>query len=334
MNLRKFTLLIAMLILTLGIATIASAQEPVTIGSPVMGELNASIDTYTFDGKSGDLFVVSVESDEFDALVEVFNSVGNQVGRDDDGGEGTNSLLSYLVQDDETFTFTVGSFSGETTGAYTLNVTQSVTTVIDYDSTLTLETDGASPIFASFAGTAGDVLNIWAVSANEEDTSLNLIGSNGEEVVRDDDNGIGSNPYIRRIELPSDGLYLIRIEPWFDDELTGTIDVTIETTESLPLTDAPQAVTLGEEADVEIFTLEVSAGTVYRLSVLSDSQENDISVDVIGSDGWAVHSLDADNVTTAIMEFAPTTSGVLKVELDSFLFGETATFEISVETME
>ena len=150
MTLRKFTLLTLMLVLALGIATTAYAQDPAPIGDPVSGELNESIDTYSFTAAAGELFIISLESEDFDPLVEVFNSVGNMVGRDDDSGEGNNALMAFLAQEDGNFTFTAGAWLGEATGAYTLTVTQTSPAAIDYDSTITLETNGGKPNLCRF----------------------------------------------------------------------------------------------------------------------------------------------------------------------------------------
>ncbi len=330
MTLRKFTLLTLMLVLALGIATTAYAQDPAPIGDPVSGELNESIDNYSFTAAAGELFIISLESEDFDPLVEVFNSVGNMVGRDDDSGEGNNALMAFLAQEDGNFTFTAGSWLGEATGAYTLTVTQTSPAAVDYDSSVTLETNGVLPIYAGFAGKAGDVLNIWAISTNEEDTRIRLIGPNGEEVEEDDDDGPDTNPYLRRTPLPFDGLYLIQIEPLFDRELTGTIDVTIQATESLPLTDAVSSVTLGTEADVEIFSVDLTAGSTYQITVRAMNPDDTTRVNVIGPDGWAVHTLSIDGASMGVMEFTAETSGTLAVELDPFFFDETATYEISI----
>ena len=118
--------------------------------------------------------------------------------------------------------------------------------------------------------------------------------------------------------------------PSFDRELTGTIDLTLQTTENLPLTDAVSSVTLGTEADVEIFTLDVTAGSTFQLTVRAMNPDDTTRVNVIGPDGWAVHTLSIDGASMGIMEFTAETSGTLSVELDPFFFDDTASFEISI----
>jgi len=327
--------MILMLLLLWTLATTTYAQEAITMGTAVTGELDGSIATYSFDVVKGDLFSVSAESDDFDTLVEVFNSDGNRIGSDDDGGENTNSLLSFVAQEDATYTFTVGSFFSDVSGAYTVTVTQSTPMQAEYDATVTLKTDGETRLYTAFDGTAGDVLNIWATSANEQDTKMTLMSPDGEEVGTDDESGVGSNPYLRRVELPSDGVYLILLESWFDETLTGTIDLTIETTENLPLTADTISVELGDEFAKEIFTLAVEAGTLYRITTVSENPENSINVDVVDVDGWSLHSLSANGVSTAVMEFTAETTGTLKVELSGFFFfDETGVYEINAETVE
>src|SRR3990172_12348870 len=107
----KKLLLLTVLLMIVGVVAAASAQETIAIGDSITGNLNNSTATYVFAGKAGDSVIISLSSDDFDALLVVQDANGLEVGRDDDGGGGLNSLLTFSPAQDGTYSIIVGSFS-------------------------------------------------------------------------------------------------------------------------------------------------------------------------------------------------------------------------------
>ncbi len=76
-------------------------------------------DVYEYDGEMGRRASFLVESEDFDSVVYVSNPDGSNLGRDDDGGGGTNSRLDVTFPETGTYTIYVVSFF-EGTGSYRL----------------------------------------------------------------------------------------------------------------------------------------------------------------------------------------------------------------------
>ena len=78
-------------------------------------------DLYEYTGSAGAEIGFAVESDDFDAVVYVANPDGTNLGRDDDGGGGTNSRLDVTLPENGTYRIYVVSLFG-TYGEYRLTI--------------------------------------------------------------------------------------------------------------------------------------------------------------------------------------------------------------------
>lgn len=112
--------------------TLASSATAGTIqsGSSRSGTLAAGdrrlgsgeyFDTYTFQARAGDRFVIEMISGQFDPYVGVAGP-GGFSEEIDDGGEGTNSRLAFAAPATGTYTITATSFRPGETGSYTLRL--------------------------------------------------------------------------------------------------------------------------------------------------------------------------------------------------------------------
>lgn len=93
----------------------------IEIGYEMEGELVGSA-LWVTNASEGDLLVISVESDEFDPVLDIYGPGGYLVGTDDDGGVGANSRLETAVREDGTYEIMVRAYSGEGGGHYRLRV--------------------------------------------------------------------------------------------------------------------------------------------------------------------------------------------------------------------
>jgi hypothetical protein len=114
----------------------AFAQTTIRAGSPVNGTITAETPRYdeggpyvrfVYNGTAGTRVEVNAVSEAFDTVL----TTGAQVGADcddtcrydDDGGEGTNSMLRTRVPEGGRLLIDVQAFDSEATGAFTLSVT-------------------------------------------------------------------------------------------------------------------------------------------------------------------------------------------------------------------
>jgi len=78
-------------------------------------------DVYEIDGEAGETLSVTVESDDFDTVVYVSNPDGTNLGRNDDGNDGTNSELIVRLYESGTHKVFVTALSDDS-GDYTLTI--------------------------------------------------------------------------------------------------------------------------------------------------------------------------------------------------------------------
>ncbi|RMG81366.1 MAG: hypothetical protein D6712_16445 [Chloroflexi bacterium] len=326
--------LVAFLALVLVLAAFpALAQETIVPGETYTGTLEASNAQYSFSAAAGDLFVFALNSDDFDAKVEVYDGNGNLIAEDDDSGEGRNALLAFPVAEAGDYTLRVTSWSGEPSGTYTLETQQVTPVAVPVDGSVELATDGANPLYAMFEGEAGDVVNVWAISNNDEDTKISIVSFNdGEQVGEDDDNGPGTNPYVRRLVLPNTGSYLVTVSPLFDRELTGSISLNIETTDKLFVDEAGITVTLGELNETEVFTMNAESGASYIITISSASA--DVSYRLEIRDGsFFGPGASVNDISLLGVGYTPSFGGEIEFVLDYSAFGSSNEFTVNVQQL-
>jgi hypothetical protein len=89
------------------------------------GEDESYFDYWTYQGRSGERLKITMASEAFDTYVSigtVQNGAFNEISSNDDGPEGTNSVLEVTLPSSGTFTIRAKALSGENEGEYTLKV--------------------------------------------------------------------------------------------------------------------------------------------------------------------------------------------------------------------
>lgn len=87
----------------------------------------AAFHAFAFEAASGRTLRVSLQSVEFDPYLILLRLEGDslrQLHTDDDGGEGTNSLVEWRIEEPGTYVIVAASYSGASTGSYILHVAQ------------------------------------------------------------------------------------------------------------------------------------------------------------------------------------------------------------------
>jgi hypothetical protein len=146
---------------------------------------------------------------------------------------------------------------------------------------------------------------------------------------------VGNFPYIRRIEIPADGVYNLFVERIFDREMVGAFEIFVEQTEALPVTAEPFVVTLGEVFDVEVFSFDAASGTDYRLTITADANEVDTTVDVLpaGQD-WADIRFTASDYSEISFVFTARATGPTRIVVDNTTWDEEIDYTVSLEIVE
>ncbi|MBX9680604.1 MAG: PPC domain-containing protein [Gemmataceae bacterium] len=104
-------------------------------GLSINGELTADDDvgavrqgafsqTHSVRLKAGKTYTVALESTAFDSFLRIEDSKGNNLAEDDDGGNGSDSLIQFRAPDDGVYRIIATTFSQRQTGQFKLSVSE------------------------------------------------------------------------------------------------------------------------------------------------------------------------------------------------------------------
>ncbi len=283
----RFTL---MSLFVLMMAVTAFAQDTINEGDTIEGEASDDITEYEIELEKGAVIEISIEAD-WDTYLEVYDDNGDIIASDDDGGDGTQSLLVFTAPDNETYIIRVRAFGGDTPeGDYELSV-EAIQVIqlieageLEYGDDEEIDADEALAIEATFNASAGDVVNIITVSDNYLNTIMTLMNAQGEEIA-ESDNYYG-DAAIRRQELEDGGTYTIRIEEVDGGVLDGDIEVEVELTEILSMDNGAVTFEIGGRDDNHFVNFTAVDDTVYELTVVLDDEPDiyDVSLHILEED--------------------------------------------------
>lgn len=202
-------------------------------------------DTYRFEGVEGQVVDLALDSEEFDAYLELEYG-GVVIAVDDDGGEGTNARLEdQVLPASGTYTVRVHAYGDGETGAYALALSTGGSPVEDLGvlapgtAGYTLPEGGVSHLF--HVAVAQKVQLQLAVASDEFDAFISVYaGSEAHQrseaslVGWDDDSGGGTNPLLQ--VLVDSGSYLVEVRG-FSSNQAGAYTLEL------------QALTVGDDED-------------------------------------------------------------------------------------
>ena len=205
------------------------SREEMTEG--VLAEAG-DIGIWRFVGAAGEIVRVGAESADFDVVVELWRG-GGRLGRDDDGGRGTDAALTTVLPVAGQYEVRVGGFGGDG-GRYRVGVEAAGVVDVELGRGQGVLGTGTAAEGWRFAGGAGEVVEVRARSA-AFDTVLDLRTAGGEEVAWDDDGGSGTDSRVVAT-LPESGEYVAWIAAF--GEVGGTYEVLVERLQPAPAADA------------------------------------------------------------------------------------------------
>lgn len=114
-SLRRFSSVITVLALTAG-ASLGLMAAPVQAEQPILqteGTIVPAEERYTFDGQAGQVVAITLDSDDFDPVLVLFDAAGEEIAFNDDFGNTLNSKIVAELPEDGTYTVLARSYSGQ-----------------------------------------------------------------------------------------------------------------------------------------------------------------------------------------------------------------------------
>lgn len=342
------------------------AATPITVGGSVDGTLSdddgvndggAKADAYSFTATAGQRIDATLNSDDFDTYLELFDSAGKSLGEDDDGGEeGTNSRLIATLKDGGEYTLQVRSTGDQTTGAYTLALAEAAPepepTALPF-ATLTqgeIEADGGRDDEGrgydayTFSGEAGTRVQV-VMRSGDFDTYLQISKPGEFEALASDDDGLGEGTDSRlNYILPETGEYVIRASPLGADE-KGLYS--IELTDKGPQPE-PGSILIGatahgtlsdndgladDGASFDAYAVTVSEGDKLTVTLVSNDFDAylDVGRDKDGTWESVVSDDDGLSDTHAKVDWTVDEAGTYVIRARSFAQSQKGAYALTVE---
>lgn len=250
------------------IVTGLNSNENISIAVEFEGDVVYE-DERTADGSG--IFTITLETSEDD---DAGNYTFSLVGED-----GTVNSIDFVVEDNQGDSDNDAEDEDLTS---TPEADEEDSSSNDDDDTLTSVMNNAvSVIFDSetsvevieFNGQAGDIISISVDSNDSVDTVVTLFSPDGDEVVSDDDGGVGFDPEIERVVLAETGTYSLEIRTFTAGD-TGEAQVTINRNSAQVLDESNiRTVVLNSKVTTEIFRIDGNAGDVVSLVLELESGE-------------------------------------------------------------
>lgn len=346
--------------------------ESISIGDTVEGELVESdgpndagqpADGYRFSGRAGQRVQVEMTSSAFDTFLELFSLGGaggamTSLTTNDDGGEGTDSRLTYTLASDGEYRIEARGFASGSTGDYSLSISEiepeqppeplafGVTVEGAIDDEDPQDSDGRGYDSYGFSGSAGQRVQV-IMRSGDFDTYLEIGAAEGEfSATAEDDDGLGQGTDSRlNFILPDTGDYVLRARPYATDS-TGLYSIElidrgpepvagsilIGATARGTLTDNDATAEDGSYFDA--YAVHVKEGDKLVITMVSNAFDAFL---VLGQDqeGGSFEGLASDDDglsdTHAKMEWTAPTAGTYVIRAGSYGQGQTGDYAMTVE---
>lgn len=336
MRTKTIIVLFAVLALILPVAAVmAQGGEPIEPTDTREGNLTDSQATYSLALEAGQSVTITLDSDDFDAYLQVQDESGVVLIQDDDSGGNLNSALLFAAPATGTYTVVVSAFGGQdASGSYVLSTSVAEVTELTYGSSAKVLFDGTQGVYYyTFTGKEGDVINLYADNG-ELDTRLTVYGPDGTEIAYDDDGGEGLAPSIRRLMLLASGSYNVELATFSEDE-TGVTQLLLEQTELLMLDAGMQTAEFNQDFTSERYGITLTEGMSYRVTLTTDVSASGSVEIMFDPEAYDYTSVSFNNTTEATMAFTSTVSGVVSVEVIDYTWAsDTVNYQISVTPLQ
>ncbi len=217
---------------------------PIASGDSVTGELalgdatledGSYADNYVMQTEAGMVYTITLDSNEFDAFIQVLDADANPLKAADDRSPGdTNTTLIIFSPVPTTWTVQANSFSPGETGAYSMAVSsepatihqpgQAIEGVLDEEDELLADESRYETFFFELEANQAYLVQL---SSGEFDTFMAVLDSTGDPIADNDDAPSGGTDSEVSFAPREDGVYQILVNG-FDADSLGRYTLTVE----------------------------------------------------------------------------------------------------------
>jgi hypothetical protein len=243
--------------------TVSGSSQPagggaLTIGKPQLAVLKPGrTHQWNFTGEAGQILNISMISPEFDTFLELHTAQGEVLAENDDGPDGTSSLISaFALPAAGEYTIVARSLANDQGGNYELTVKPVKVSpgggVLVPDKSIQAALAPGQIDIWTFTGEAGTFATV-KVQSTQLDSYLELYNAAGDLLIEDDDSGGGVNAGLLNYPLPESGDYQVHIKSARPDDTQGGVY-------EILLLLAADISTAGQLESGQVITRELAAG--------------------------------------------------------------------------
>lgn len=188
---------------------------------------NTTYQVYRFNGHAGDMVQIDMTSTDFDTYLVLQDDAGRELTHDDDSGDANNARVMYSLPVNGTYRIIAKSYRSGAFGQYHISLARMGTATAGGNGStiargqlmtgrLTMNdprlSDNSVYHVYMYRGRQGENLTIDVMSSDFDAFAI-LQDPNGNELLRDDDSGEGTNARITT-SLPSTGIFRIVVNTY------------------------------------------------------------------------------------------------------------------------
>ena len=247
---------------------------------------------YTFSAGKGDTITVTLSSRQFDPLLLLIDTDGNEVTRNDDSQGSLNSVIEdFEIPADGDYSLVVTSSSGTETGKYKLTFDKVDLQVLSYGDHVQATLQQNEQDVYQFEGQQGDVISI-RMESDTIDSYVSLSDEN-TELIADDNSNSGWDAMISAFTLPQTGIYQITASSAYGDfSADSTYTLYLDWVDASPIT-VNEPITATISGEPLYFTFEPQMGDTISIFVTSDGGQLDTLLNLKSEYTW--YGIDDDS---------------------------------------
>ncbi len=324
-------------------ATAAEAPDPASDasmgrGELIEGRLAESRAEIAFEGEQGQYLRITVRSDDFHPAAALFDRDDIEIAFTDDSRGRKSAVIgplpmpysgSYIL---EVFPSPPLAHAAESAGDFLVSIEAVGVASVGDVNALPFSLSPARPAaYFELTATAGDKLTLAVESADNLDTTLQLLSSDGVELAFDDDSGRGLDAEISNLIVERDGSYLLAVST-YDQLETGGGRIRLSRNPPRQLEDGQVIVSLNDKAIRDLLSFRAEAEELLTLhldKLTGDVEDLFVTATV---DGMQVMSYSTMGVPDQLpLSFIMPMSGQALVTLEKFGVDDGISLAVSLE---